>query len=229
MLHFLSEQSSVTLWMIFLAENVVITIIAIAAGSYVIKRHQKHKPVASKREIVFCIVTNLLNTAITYAGFRLWQHGYIEFSFDINWCTLTDFLLLFMAMDLAMYLFHYGIHRTIAYRYIHQLHHAYTNPTPIDLFVLHPLETLGFGALWLAMLYVYSFNFAAALIYLTVNVVYGITGHLGIEPFPARWRNKPLLKYLGTSTFHHRHHSDIHCNFGFYTNIWDKLFKTYKP
>lgn len=65
MLHFLSEQSSFTLWMIFLAENVAITLIAIAVGSYVIRRHLKQKPVASKREILFCIVTNLLNTVIT--------------------------------------------------------------------------------------------------------------------------------------------------------------------
>jgi sterol desaturase/sphingolipid hydroxylase (fatty acid hydroxylase superfamily) len=27
-------------------------------------------------------------------------------------------------------------------------------------------------------------------------------------------------------SFHARHHQDITCNFGFYTLIWDRLFRT---
>ncbi|WP_345948092.1 sterol desaturase family protein [Mucilaginibacter sp. PAMB04274] len=141
---------------------------------------------------------------------------------------MADSLLLFLAMDLAMYLFHYAIHHSFAYKWVHRLHHTYQDPTPVDLYVLHPLETVGFGALWLMVLCAYAFNFYAVAIYLTLNVLFGIIGHLGIEPLPKRVQNKMPLKLLGTSSFHHNHHRDEGYNFGFYTSIWDRLFNTYK-
>ena len=109
---------------------------------------------------------------------------------------------------------------------MHGLHHQAVDPKPIDLFVLHPVETLCFGGLWLILLMVYPFNVYAIILYLTVNVIFGMLGHLGIEPLPQKIRNNGLLKYLGTSTFHHQHHQDVQHNFGFYTTLWDRLFGT---
>ncbi|MFD0764724.1 sterol desaturase family protein [Mucilaginibacter lutimaris] len=166
---------------------------------------------------------------ITFAGFKLWQTGALTFRFDINWIIVIDFAFLFIAMDLAMYVLHYCIHHSAIYNTIHKFHHYYSHPKPIDLFVLHPLETVSFGLLWLCIISVYAFNFYAVIIYLTANVVFGIAGHLGTEPLSDRARNSIWFKYLGSSTFHHNHHTDITYNYGFYTNIWDRLFKTYKP
>jgi len=135
---------------------------------------------------------------------------------------------LFVAMDLLMYVFHIIIHKTFLYKAVHQLHHDAIDPKPIDLFVLHPVETMGFGSLWLMLLMVYGFNIYAIIIYLVVNVIFGLAGHLGIEPLPAKVRQWPVIRYLGTSTFHHHHHQDIQHNFGFYTSVWDRLFNTYR-
>ncbi len=127
-----------------------------------------------------------------------------------------------------MYIFHYFIHHSVLYKPIHRFHHHYHDPIPIDLYVLHPLETVSFGALWLITIVLFNFNFYAVSIYLCANVAFGIIGHLGIEPLPAKFSRLMPIKYLGTSSFHHTHHQDIGYNFGFYTNVWDKLFKTYK-
>lgn len=102
------------------------------------------------------------------------------------------------------------------------------HPEPIDLFVLHPVETLAFGTLWLGLLVSYPFNTYAIIIYLAANLLFGLVGHLGIEPLPERFRRLPVLKFIGTSTFHHGHHEDPDHNYGFYTNIWDRLFRTLK-
>ncbi|TFF39790.1 sterol desaturase family protein [Mucilaginibacter psychrotolerans] len=228
MLRFLSAQSTLILWLIFLVENLLVTAIGLLAGWIILKLGKKPIRPASPTEILTCIGTNLINTAITYAGFWGWQHGYLIFGFDINWYIIVDFLLLFLAMDLAMYVLHYAIHQMALYKVIHRFHHHYRHPIPIDLFVLHPLETMSFGSLWLFTLALYHFNFYAVLIYLSLNVVFGIIGHLGVEPLPAKLRDSYLLKYLGTSSFHHNHHTDIKYNFGFYTSIWDRIFKTYK-
>lgn len=228
MLKYLSSQPTSNLWLIFLIENLLVTAIGLFAGWLILKLSKKPIHPASRTEALTCIGTNLINTAITYAGFWLWQHGYIIFGFGLNWRIIPDFLLLFIAMDLAMYILHYAIHQMALYKVVHRFHHHYNNPIPIDLFVLHPLETLSFGGLWLFTLALYHFNFYAVLFYLTMNVVFGIIGHLGVEPLPARLRNSLVFKYLGTSSFHHTHHADITHNFGFYTSIWDRMFGTYK-
>ena len=228
MLRFLSAQSSLNLWMIFVIENLLVTSLALLFGWLILKfSHNPIKPV-SRQEVWVCILTNIINTIITYAGFWLWKHGYIIFSYSSSWRIVFDFLALFMLMDLAMFIFHYLIHHSVVYKTIHRFHHHYTDPAPIDLFVLHPFETVGFGSLWLLIITLLSFNIYAVFIYLIVNVLFGIMGHLGIEPIPARISKLIPFKYLGTSSFHHRHHLDINHNYGFYTNIWDKIFKTYK-
>jgi sterol desaturase/sphingolipid hydroxylase (fatty acid hydroxylase superfamily) len=129
-------------------------------------------------------------------------------------------------MDLLMYLFHYLIHKTFLYKAVHLLHHEAVDPKPIDLFILHPVETFSFGALWLILLVSYPFNGYAIALYLLINILFGLMGHLGREPLPEKVRRLPVLRYLGTSTFHHDHHKDVNHNFGFYTTIWDRLFGT---
>ncbi|MEN0057050.1 MAG: sterol desaturase family protein [Mucilaginibacter sp.] len=228
MLRFLSAQSSFNLWVIFAAENLLVTLLALLFGWAILKL--THKPIqqASRQEVFVCLVTNIINTMITYAGFWLWKHGYIVLGYELSWRIIIDFFMLFMLMDLAMFIFHYFIHHSAIYKAIHRFHHHYTDPTPIDLFVLHPFETVGFGSLWLLIITLISFNIYAVFIYLAVNIFFGIMGHLGVEPIPSGIRKLIPFKYLGTSSFHHRHHLDISYNYGFYTNIWDKLFKTYK-
>lgn len=209
-------------WLIFFIENVLITCGVLLIGRYFYKGEYTAK------EWGICMITNVLNTVVTYGGYWLWKQGLISINLGESWRILLDFVLLFLAMDMLMFIFHIIIHKTFLYKAVHQLHHAAIDPKPIDLFVLHPVETMGFGSLWLLLLMVYPFNIYAIILYLVVNVVFGLAGHLGIEPLPARVRDLPLIKYLGTSTFHHNHHQDIHHNFGFYTSIWDRLFKTYR-
>lgn len=207
------------LWLIFLAENVMITMLVLLFG----KTYRY-----TTREWLICGTTNVLNTVVTFAGCWMWAKGIISISTNISFTILTDFLILFFAMDLLMYLFHYVIHKTFLYNVIHQLHHQSVDPTPMDLFILHPAEAIGFGALWLILLTTATFNIYAIIIYLIVNVIFGLTGHLGMEPLPDKVRNSPLIRYLGTSTFHHDHHQDIRYNYGFYTSIWDRIADTYK-
>ena len=47
-------------------------------------------------------------------------------------------------------------------------------------------------------------------IYLVFNLVFGLVGHLGVEPAPAAWLRLPLIRYVSTSTFHAEHHLFMH-------------------
>jgi sterol desaturase/sphingolipid hydroxylase (fatty acid hydroxylase superfamily) len=230
LLEYLSQLPTPILWLIFLTENVAITLGVLIVGGMLQQKFRSPQTNSYhyiKREVLLCILTNILNTVVTYAGFWLWKEDIIKISFTGWLYIIPDFIILFMAMDLLMYIFHFIIHKTFLYNAIHQLHHQAVDPKPIDLFVLHPIETLCFGSLWLIVLMAHAFNIYSIVAYLTINVVFGLVGHLGLEPLPEKLRSSFFLKYIGTSTFHHEHHQDVEHNFGFYTNIWDRLFGTH--
>lgn len=220
---------------LFLFENLFVILLALSLG-YLLQAvfgqrralGPVHHPI-SRQEIRLTTYTLLINSSITYAGFLLWRQGFITIREEISYRILLDFVVLFIGMDLLMYVFHFAIHHTALYHWVHSLHHEYTEPQPIDLFVLHPVETLGFGALWLLLMAVYPANFLAIGAYLVVNVLFGVLGHSGVEPFPMAWDRSPVFKYLGSSGFHFQHHQDDTHNFGFYTSIWDRLFGTFAP
>ena len=90
--------------------------------------------------------------------------------------------------------------------------------------MLHPLEALGFGLMMIAVFMCYPFSIVSITAYLFINLIWGTIGHLNREFFP-KWTDKI---FLATTKFHNQHHLDENHNFGFYTSIWDRLFRTFK-
>lgn len=181
------------------------------------------------QEIALAALCVVANSLVTIAGWWLWRRGIIVVRRDTGWRACLDVLVLLLVMDLAMYVSHRIAHHRWIYPLVHHTHHRYDRPRPIDLFVLNPLEVLGFGGLWLAVIALYSSSWLGMLVYLTLNLLFGMAGHLGVEPLPKSWARWPILGQIGTSTFHAGHHRDGGGNFGFYTLIWDRLFGTLHP
>lgn len=171
----------------------------------------------------------VLNTAVSVVGWHLWTTGWIVLRFKAWPLVILDTLLMVLAMDFGMYVLHRVAHHPRLFPLFHRFHHRHEVTNPISLFVLHPLEVLGFGGLMIGFLVLYPMDPIALTAYLTLNVLFGTLGHSGVEPFPARWPRLPLLRLVGTSTFHAEHHEHPTHNFGFYTLIWDQLFGTLDP
>jgi len=181
------------------------------------------------REVALAVACVGGNTLVTVAGWWLWRTGFITVRRDTGLRAWLDVLVLLLVMDLAMYLSHRLAHLPWIYPLVHRTHHRYDRPRPLDLFVLNPFEVLGFGGLWLAVIVLYPSSWVGMVVYLTLNLLFGMVGHLGVEPFPNSWLRRTLLGYVGTSTFHAGHHRDGRVNFGFYTQVWDTLFGTLDP
>ncbi|MFL5730776.1 MAG: sterol desaturase family protein [Cytophagaceae bacterium] len=214
-----------------LLENLVIFFISVFLGDLLTKVYQKRKLIShqhklSRSEVMLTALTILINAGVTLGGWLLWKQGFIKLEHDYSLKILMDFLVIFFIMDFLMYLLHRAGHLPFIYPYLHRTHHRIENPSPMALFVLNPAETLSFGFLWLLVLCCATFSWIGISVYLFINIVFGITGHLGVEPLPASWPKNRLLKYFATSTFHTQHHQDLKVNYGFYTNIWDRLFGT---
>lgn len=238
---FMDEISQVLFTMPFLQGcawalgwNILILVFSLAAGELLIRLNRNHRvadlpPPLTLTEVLLACSTVLLNTLITVAGLWLWRSGWIHPVTASVPRMLLDFLVFFLGMDLGMYVLHRMAHHPKIYPWAHLTHHKYENPRPLTLFVLNPLEVLGFGMLWLLAVMVYPATIEGMVVYLTFNVIFGLLGHVGVEPFPVAWIRRPILKEISTSTFHAEHHQDAHHNYGFYTLIWDRLFGTLSP
>jgi Delta7-sterol 5-desaturase len=215
--------------------NVLVFAGALAAGAVVarvwaVRRVAAAPPPLSRAEAGLAAATVALNSAVMLAGWALCRAGVLAVDGSSSvWRWLVDAAALTLLMDLAMYASHRLAHAGPIYRRVHGLHHRYEDPRPLTLFVLHPLEVLGFGGLWIALLCTHAFSLGGMLLYLTFNTLFGTLGHVGVEPLPAAFARWPLLRRVGTSTFHARHHQRPRHNFGFYTTIWDRLFGTLDP
>lgn len=170
-----------------------------------------------------------LNALVSIAGWRLWQLDFIEIYVASPVHAMFHCIAMTLFMDLGMYVFHRVAHSPPVYRWIHSFHHRHDTTNPISLFVLHPAEVAGFGALMISYLLLFPIEYHGLLSYLAINVLWGTLGHSGVEPMPAIMARIPLLRWIGTSTFHAEHHEHPRYNFGFYTLLWDRLFGTLDP
>lgn len=214
--------------------NVLICLGGLGGGALLLRLFPSRRvalppPPVQRRELAFVAATVVLNSVVTGAGLWLWRRGVIVFRTDCGLRAWLDVPLLLLMMDVAMYGLHRVAHLPLLYPLLHAEHHRYVHPRPLTLFVLHPLETLGFGGLWLVVLSLYSSSWLGMSVYLACNVVYGIIGHLGVEPMPPSVLQVPILRALSTSTFHAQHHQDPQHNFGFYLVLWDRLLGTLSP
>lgn len=220
--------------LVFLIENFAILLLVVLLGRWAASLFDSRRvspapdPI-SPIEVGVALFNVLLNTLTTLAGLWLWRRGIIEFRNDVGLLAFADVLVLLLGMDLLMYVLHRVAHTRVLYALLHQFHHRYDRPRPLTLFALSPAENIAFGALWLAFISVYDASWLGMSVYLVLNVLFGAVGHLGVEPLPASWARKPLLRNIAGASFHTQHHQDREHNFGFYTLFWDRLLGTVRP
>ena len=111
-------------------------------------------------EIVAALGSVILNAGISVFGWYLWTHHVIflnDSSVSVGKICM-DCVVMVLAMDLGMYVFHRAAHISVIYQWIHRFHHRHEATNPISLFVLHPLEVIGFGLLMILFLLLYMVN-----------------------------------------------------------------------
>lgn len=218
-------------WMIFsLIANIFLYLFSIGLYVFIEKTcrksqlQEKNHPV-TRSDFYLSLLTIGCNSFVMLLGAFLWKKGWIvpgqtESVIGI----IAEVAVLLLLMDFLMYLFHFAAHLPLVYKVLHGKHHEHISTNFLSLFVLHPLETIGFGLMMLVILTGYDFSVISISIYLLFNLIWGTIGHLNREFFPASFDRF----FVGTTRFHNQHHLDETKNFGFYTSIWDRLFRTYK-
>jgi sterol desaturase/sphingolipid hydroxylase (fatty acid hydroxylase superfamily) len=213
--------------------NFAMFLVALGVGHVLVRRYGQRRVTAEPdpveaAEVLLAVSCVLLNSVVAVFGWWLWRRGVIVLRDEVGRRVVRDAAVLLVVMDLAMYVMHRVAHHRWLFPIVHRTHHRYDRPRPLNLFVLNPFEVLGFGALWLAVLSVYPFTWFGMIAFLSLNLAFGTLGHLGVEPFPKSWKRLPILRHVGSSTFHADHHQHEHVNYGFYSDVWDRLFRTQK-
>lgn len=189
----------------------------------------KPRPRITSAEIILSASTACINAAITAIGWLLWKAGYIRLDTEASLgIVVRDTLVLLLLMDLMLYILHRIAHLPVFYRIAHYKHHEYRQVRVLTLFVMSPLEALGFGTLWVALLCCFTSSVESVIIFLNLNLWFGILAHTGHRVFPPVVVRLLNRLYIASPDFHKEHHNDEAVNMGFYTLIWDHLFDTHR-
>ena len=222
-LQLLSQFNLLSLFVFFLIENLVLIILSVLLAKLIEYDNTK----LNKTDRKWILATLICNTFITLLGFELYRFGVIKIDFSPSlFSIVTDTLLLIIVMDFFMFCFHFLAHYLKWFSPIHRLHHTHVETSVYSLYVLHPIETLGFGIIWLFSITFLNFNYLSIIVYLILNLLYGIFGHLKTDIFPDFWYKNFATRWISTTKFHSDHHKHQSHNYGFYFTIWDKIFKT---
>lgn len=69
----------------------------------------------------------------------------------------------------------------------------------------------------------------AFILFLALQLLMNVMGHLGFELYPRGLLRSPLGWIFNTTTNHPQHHQKTNWNFGLYFNVWDRLLGTNPP
>jgi sterol desaturase/sphingolipid hydroxylase (fatty acid hydroxylase superfamily) len=169
----------------------------------------------------------ILSALLTFTWFAAkagWSLGYFEVErYGVVYLVVSVFVLAFLH-DSYYYWAHRLMHHRRLFRYVHKLHHGFTNPTPFASYAFHPFEAMIEVAWFAPVAFVLPVHPVAVAAYIVLLTVLNVISHLGYEFYPpgvARW--------FITSTHHNMHHTGAKGHFMLYFNLWDKWLGTNAP
>ena len=163
----------------------------------------------NRKDVLLSLITVLCNTAVFVLGVYLWKSGIIRLDKDFGYGqVILEVLLLTLIMDLLMYVFHRSVHFLRYFRKVHECHHEHESTNLLSLFVLHPIESIGFGLMMLGVIMLFPFSAVGISLYLVLNSLWGTVGHLNHSVLPQSWLKIAQKGYLCTSEFHYLHHQN---------------------
>jgi sterol desaturase/sphingolipid hydroxylase (fatty acid hydroxylase superfamily) len=184
----------------------------------------------AKLSLQSCLVFSLVGVGTVWlqrAGFSKVYDDAATYGW--GWLIFSTYLM-FAIHDV----WHYALHRLchdvpFLYKHVHKTHHSFSTPTPWSADAFHPLDALvniSFLPLFVLVLPVHALALKG---YLILAVVLNTLGHSGYELMPKGLTRHPVLRFLNSTTAHDIHHQKVHCNYGLYTNILDRLLGTWHP
>jgi sterol desaturase/sphingolipid hydroxylase (fatty acid hydroxylase superfamily) len=182
------------------------------------------------REIGYSMITILIFVGIGLIAFATpLQHynlRYPEIS-DYGWgYWVVSIILMIFLHDTYFYWAHRLMHHPKLFRWLHNVHHKSTNPSPWAAYAFQPLEGIVEASIIFPIIFLIPFHKTAILAFLIFMMAYNVYGHLGYELFPKGFNKHFIGKWLNTSVNHNQHHKFYKGNYGLYFLFWDRWLGT---
>jgi Delta7-sterol 5-desaturase len=173
------------------------------------------------RELWWSSVSILVISALLTLAWRAaeadWSLGYFQVE-TYGWIYLVASVgLLAVVHDSFYYWAHRALHHPLVFRYVHKLHHSFTNPTPFASYAFHPAEAAVEGGWFLSVTFLLPLHPYAVAAHLLLLTVFNVISHLGYEfyrPAASGW--------FITSSYHHIHHACGKRHFTLRFKLWDR-------
>lgn len=183
-----------------------------------------------KTEIKFSILSLFLVSGISTLIYDtdLINHTTLYYNIsDYGWFYYFGIIpLILLSYDLYFYLTHLLIHHKKLFKIVHLVHHKSKTISPLAAYCMHPIEATIQHIGLIFLFFLFPIHTTHVYIWVISSLAYSSYLHLGYEIFSDKFLTSKIGKLICSSTAHAKHHQYFNGNYGFYTLIWDKLFKT---
>jgi sterol desaturase/sphingolipid hydroxylase (fatty acid hydroxylase superfamily) len=203
----------------------------ISMGDKFISIH-KNVPVRKDyiREVKFSMLSLLIFTTIATILYQTKILDYTTLYYDVSehgWLYYIGIIPVMLLMyDLYFYLTHRLMHDKRIFNVVHLVHHKSKYVSPLSALSMHPIEAIINHGYLVILLFLIPMHTSHVYIWVATTILYTTYLHLGIELYTDKFLSSKIGKYIYTATAHSEHHTKFKGNYGFYTLIWDKMFKT---
>ena len=137
---------------------------------------------------------------------------------------LLSVLIYCLLFDLWFYVVHRLLHRDFFFRHIHGVHHQLRETNILGVAYFHWAEIALYGVCHLMLAALLPMHLHAIIVAVLLIDLQNSLAHWGYEIFPEKWQRR--LKYVMHSSDHALHHRQSKNNYGYFSKIWDIIFKT---
>ena len=173
------------------------------------------------REVKYSVLSLFLFSVIANFLYGTKLIEYTKLYYDISehgWMYYFSIIpIMFIIYDFYFYVTHRIMHHKKLFNLFHITHHKSKVISPLTALSMDVLEAIINQSALVLLFFLFPIHTTHVYIWVIVTISYTIYLHSGVELFSN--------KFLETNS---EHHLKFKGNYGYYTLIWDKLFKTQK-
>jgi len=184
------------------------------------------------REVKYSVLSLFLFSVIANFLYGTKLIEYTKLYYDISehgWMYYFSIIpIMFIIYDFYFYVTHRIMHHKKLFNLFHITHHKSKVISPLTALSMDVLEAIINQSALVLLFFLFPIHTTHVYIWVIVTISYTIYLHSGVELFSNKFLETKIGKLINTTKTHSEHHLKFKGNYGYYTLIWDKLFKTQK-
>ena len=184
------------------------------------------------REVKYSVLSLFLFSVIANFLYGTKLIEYTKLYYDISehgWMYYFSIIpIMFIIYDFYFYVTHRIMHHKKLFNLFHITHHKSKVISPLTALSMDVLEAIINQSALVLLFFLFPIHTTHVYIWVIVTISYTIYLHSGVELFSNKFLETKIGKLINTTKTHSEHNLKFKGNYGYYTLIWDKLFKTQK-